>query len=161
MKSLAQISAYYTTTKSFTGVMLRQTNADQAHFKSIKKLIPFFQALCDNLVKLLPSTEILAAAQVLNAKLFWPGLLGTRAYFKESNTKRLVIRVQKLYVSCYLIKSLMTFFSHQLQSYNYNCTNHLFHCQLKILFYYCLNCDQLNVKICLLGTNFVWRPRNC
>ena len=34
-KTLAKMSAYYTTTKSFAGVMLRQTDADaadQAHF---------------------------------------------------------------------------------------------------------------------------------
>jgi len=40
----------------------------------------------------------------------------------------------------------MTFFSHQLQSYNYNCTVHPF--QLQIRFYNCRNCDQLHVKIC-------------
>jgi len=34
----------------------------------------------------------------------------------------------------------------QLESYNYNCTIHLF--QLQIRFYNCGNCDQLHVKIC-------------
>jgi len=40
--------------------MLRQTNADEAHFKSNE----FFQALYDNLVELFPNTEILTAVQV-------------------------------------------------------------------------------------------------
>ena len=59
-KALHKYNAYYTATKSFTGVMLRQTNADQAHFKSTKN--QFFQALCDNLVERFHNTEILTAA---------------------------------------------------------------------------------------------------
>jgi len=64
--------------------MFRQTNADQAHFKSTKN--QFSQALymCDNLVERFPNTKILTAAQALDVKLFCAGLLGTRAYFKES-----------------------------------------------------------------------------
>jgi len=38
----------------------------------------------DNLVERFPSTKILTAAQALDVKLVWAGLLGTRAYFKES-----------------------------------------------------------------------------
>jgi len=57
-------AAYYTTTKSFTRVMLRQTDADQAHFKSTKE--QFFQALYDNLVESFPKTEIFTAARVLD-----------------------------------------------------------------------------------------------
>ena len=49
------MSAYYTTTKSFMGVMLRQTDADQERFKSIK--IQFFQALYNNLVERFPNAE--------------------------------------------------------------------------------------------------------
>ena len=52
-------------------------------------------------------------------------------------TKRLVIRVQKLKSSFYPAKFLMIFFSHQLQSFNYNCTIHLYHCQRQIQFYNC------------------------
>jgi len=37
------MSAYYTTIKSFTGVMLMQTDADQAHFKFTKSRINFFK----------------------------------------------------------------------------------------------------------------------
>jgi len=62
--------------------MLRQTNADQSHFKSTKN--KFFQALYDNLVERFPNTEILAAVQMLDAKLYCAGLFGTRSYFKES-----------------------------------------------------------------------------
>src|SRR6218665_2313234 len=70
-KTLAKMSAYYTTTKSFTGVMLRQTDAgaaDQAHFKSTKN--KFVQALYNNLVERFSNTEILTAVQVLDVKLF-------------------------------------------------------------------------------------------
>src|SRR6218665_258182 len=78
------IPAYYTTTKSFTGVglMLREINADQAHFKSTKN--QFFKALYDNLVERFSNTKILTAAQALDVKLVCAGLLGSRAYFKES-----------------------------------------------------------------------------
>ena len=47
--------------------MLRQTNADQAHFKSTKN--QFFQALCNNLAERFSNTEILTASQVLDVKL--------------------------------------------------------------------------------------------
>jgi len=43
--------------------------------------------------------------------------------------KRLLIRGKKLKLSFYPAKLLMTFFSHQLKSYNYNCTIHLFNCK--------------------------------
>src|SRR6218665_1341703 len=47
--------------------MLRQTDADQAHFKSAKE--QFFQALYDNLLERFPKTEILTAAQVLDVNM--------------------------------------------------------------------------------------------
>src|SRR6218665_1721554 len=67
-KSLSKMSAYYTTTKSCMGVMLRQIDADQSHVKSIKN--QFFQALFTYLVECFSNTEILTAAQVLEVKLF-------------------------------------------------------------------------------------------
>jgi len=38
------------------------------------------------LVERFPNTKILTTAQALDVKLFYAGLLGTRAYFKESIT---------------------------------------------------------------------------
>ena len=58
-KALQKYNAYYTATKSFTGVMLRQTNAGQAHFKFNKN--KFFQVLYDNLVERFHNTKILTA----------------------------------------------------------------------------------------------------